>query len=187
MQEFTPLFFTGIFKKNKFEQWDDLCLCSEVESPFDFPNICESTNLHNLAMKSEIAVHPHRDNDEARGVLENSFFMLSCNKKKTANVPTEVVDEVNATVHILTTCCVLGPSEKKESIFSAADFEFRELVHAEGRVKRLNLSIDLQMLLTALSLISQWGDALWQKKKVCSYCHRFPLNMSVGKLEQVRY
>lgn len=141
-------------------------LCSEVESPFDFPNICESTNLHNLAMKSEIAVHPHRDNDGARGVLENTFFMLSCKKKKiTANVPMEFVDEVNAIVHILTIWCVLGPSEeKKKSTFSAADFEFRESVHAEGRVKRLNLSIDLQMLLTALSLISQWRDALWQKK-----------------------
>lgn len=80
-----------------------MSLCSEVESPFDFPNICESANLHNLAMKCEIAAHPHRANDGARGVLENSFFMLSCKKKKiTANVPMEFVDEVNAIVHILT-------------------------------------------------------------------------------------
>lgn len=56
-------------------------------------------------MKSEIAVEAHRDNDEARGVLENSFSMLSCEKKITTNVPIEFVDKVNATGHSLTICC----------------------------------------------------------------------------------
>lgn len=166
-------------------------LCSEVESPFDFPNICESTNLHNLAMKSEIAVHPHRDNDGARGVLENSFFMLSCKKKKiTANVPMEFVDEVNAIVHILTIWCVLGPSEekKKEHLFSSwfwiqgvgPRWRESEEVKSEHWLANATDSTVTHLTVERCSLAKK-------NKKVCSYCHRFPLYMSVGKLEQVRY
>lgn len=58
---------------------------------------------------------------------------------------------------------------------------------SEETVKRLNLDIDLQMLPTALHACchsSHRGEMLSGRKKVCSYCCRFPLYISAGKLER---
>lgn len=106
-----------------------------IRSSFDFPNICECTSLRNLPMKSKIALHTHRGTDETRRLLENevaSWCLISY-------VPLEFLDKVNAMAHT-----------EGESIFPEVDFEFRQSIHTEGGVKWFNLSIDLQMLLTAL-------------------------------------
>lgn len=54
---------------------------SGIRSPFDFPDICECITLQNLAVKYKIALHAHGDNVGARGLLENTFLMVSCCKK----------------------------------------------------------------------------------------------------------
>lgn len=161
-----------------------VCLCSEVE--------------HNLPLTFQMSVKEHqlaqfgpgvpKCNGEARELFRkvSSWHLVAekknKKKKKPTYVPVEFLDKVNSTVHILTVCLW----EKKEHLFSGWVFEFRQWSHTEGRVKRLNLSIDLQMLLTALcacchSSLTQRRDALWQN--VRSYCHRIPLYMSVGKPE----
>ncbi len=104
--------------------------------------------------------------------------MVSRCRKITSYVPVDLRGQVNATVHVR----LLFRAEWGKSIFSEADFEFRQWIHTEGRVKRLNVSIDLQMLLTALGARAV-THLTWRSDAVCSYCHRFPLYMSVGKLE----
>lgn len=75
--------------------------------------------------------------------------------------------------------------KREKRIFSGADIECRQSIHTEGRVKRLNLSIDLQMPLTALCMCchsshtAEGGTLV----SVCNHCHRFPLYLSGGKLQ----
>lgn len=59
-------------------------------------NICKCTILHNLAMKSAMIMHASGDNDEATGVLENSFFTQP-GRCRAAKTPKEFKDKVSAT------------------------------------------------------------------------------------------
>ena len=154
---------------------------SGTQSPLDFPNVCERAPACTIGPPKSWNVTMKQEN--FLGKFPHGISLQKKNKKKkTTYVPVEFLDKVNPTVHILTVC----RWEKKERLFGGWVFEFRQWSHTEGRVKRLNLSIDLQMLLTALcacchSSLTQRRDALWQN--VCSYCHRIPLYMSVGKPE----
>ena len=144
-----------------------------IRSPFDHL-------AKKLAMKYKIALHAHRDNVEARGLLENSFphgvLLQKENFTCVSGIPRQGQWD-GSYLHIL--------QVRQEHLFwdwfwiQMARLYWRESEEVKSEHWLANATDSTPRVLSLIS--HRW--VILSCKKVRSFCHRFPLYMSAGKLE----